>query len=81
VGAMGVVLGMMLATVLLVGVGERLNRPYPVLVLLVGAVLALMPGIPRLRIDPSLILPLFLPPLIQSGAFFTVWRLSQTKDR
>ena len=71
---MGVVLGMMLATVLLVGVGERFNRPYPVLVLIVGVVLALMPGIPRLHIDPSLILPLFLPPLIFAGAQRTSWR-------
>jgi Na+/H+ antiporter len=74
VEAMGLVLGMMLATVLLVGVGERFNRPYPVLVLIVGVVLALMPGIPRLHIDPSLILPLFLPPLIFAGAQRTSWR-------
>jgi monovalent cation/hydrogen antiporter len=74
VQAMGLVLGMMLATVLLVGVGERLSRPYPVLVLVVGAVLALTPGIPRLHIDPSLILPLFLPPLIFAGAQRTSWR-------
>jgi Na+/H+ antiporter len=71
---MGVVLGMMLATVLLVGVGERFSRPYPVLVLLVGVLLALLPGIPRLHIDPSLILPLFLPPLIFSAAQRTSWR-------
>jgi monovalent cation/hydrogen antiporter len=71
---MGVVLGMMLATVLLVGVGERFNRPYPVLVLLVGAALALVPGLPRLRMDPNLILPLFLPPLIFAAAQRTSWR-------
>jgi monovalent cation/hydrogen antiporter len=74
VGAMGLVLGMMLATVLLVGVGERLSLPYPVLVLLTGAVLALVPGIPRLHIDPNLILPLFLPPLIFAAAQRTSWR-------
>lgn len=71
---MGVVLGMMLATVLLVGVGERFSRPYPVLVLIVGAALALVPGLPRLRIDPNLILPLFLPPLIFAAAQRTSWR-------
>jgi monovalent cation/hydrogen antiporter len=71
---MGVVLGMMLATVLLVGVGERISRPYPVLVLLVGVVLALLPGIPRLHINPNLILPLFLPPLIFAAAQRTSWR-------
>ena len=78
---MALVLGMMLATVLLVGVGQRINRPYPVLVLLVGAALALTPGVPRLRIDPNLILPLFLPPLIYAAAQRMSWRLLWDRRR
>lgn len=78
---MALVLGMMLATVLLVGVGERIDRPYPVLVLLVGAALALVPGVPRLHIDPNLILPLFLPPLIYAAAQRISWRLLWDRRR
>jgi monovalent cation/hydrogen antiporter len=78
---MGLVLGMMLATVLLVGVGERINRPYPVLVLLVGAVVAVIPGVPRIQIDPNLILPLFLPPLIYAAAQRTSWRMLWDRRR
>jgi monovalent cation/hydrogen antiporter len=78
---MGLVLGMMLATVLLVGVGERIGRPYPVLVLLLGALLALVPGVPRIRIDPNLILPLFLPPLIFAAAQRTSWRMLWDRRR
>jgi monovalent cation/hydrogen antiporter len=78
---MELVLGMMLATVLLVGVGERIRRPYPVLVLLLGAVVALLPGMPRLRIDPNLILPLFLPPLIFAAAQRITWRLLWDRRR
>jgi monovalent cation/hydrogen antiporter len=78
---MGVVLGLMLATVLLVGVGERINRPYPVLVLLLGVGLALTPGVPMLRIDPNLILPLFLPPLIFAAAQRTSWRVLWDRRR
>jgi monovalent cation/hydrogen antiporter len=78
---MGVVLGLMLGTVLLVGVGERINRPYPVLVLLLGAGLALIPDVPMLRIDPNLILPLFLPPLIFATAQRTSWRVLWDRRR
>src|SRR5579859_3188387 len=72
---MGVVLGLMVATVLMVGVGERFNLPYPVLVLLLGACLALLPGIPAVKVNPELILPLFLPPLIFATAQRTSWRV------
>lgn len=78
---MGIILGLMLATVLLVGVGERINRPYPVLVLLLGAGLALIPDVPMLRIDPNLILPLFLPPLIFATAQRTSWRVLWDRRR
>ena len=78
---MALVLGMMLATVLSLGIGERINRPFPVLVLLVGAVLALIPGVPRVRIDPNLILPLFLPPLIYAASQRISWRLLWDRRR
>jgi CPA1 family monovalent cation:H+ antiporter len=73
IGPLAVVVGLMLATVLLVGVGERIRRPYPVLVLLLGVVMALVPGIPELRINPDLILPIFLPPLIYAAAQRSSW--------
>ncbi|MEV0586386.1 sodium:proton antiporter [Nonomuraea sp. NPDC050310] len=72
-GQLAVVLGLMLATALLVAVGERVRRPYPVLVLLLGVALALMPGVPDVRIDPELILPIFLPPLIFAAAQRSSW--------
>ncbi|GAA4066160.1 cation:proton antiporter [Nonomuraea soli] len=80
-GQLAVVLGLMLATVLLVGVGERIRRPYPVLVLLLGVVLALVPGIPMISIEPDLILPLFLPPLIFAAAQRTSWAMLWAKRR
>jgi monovalent cation/hydrogen antiporter len=72
---------LMLATVLLVGVGERIRRPYPVLVTLLGVVMAVVPTLPNLRIEPDLILPLFLPPLIYAVAQRTSWRLLQARLR
>jgi CPA1 family monovalent cation:H+ antiporter len=37
-------------------------------------ILALLPAVPAFRIDPALVMTLFLPPLIQSAAYFIVWR-------
>jgi Na+/H+ antiporter len=53
---------------------ERLRVPYPVLLVVGGLALAFVPGLPRVRIDPALVLLLFLPPLLFSAAWFTSWR-------
>jgi len=38
-----------------------------------GVALALVPGIPSIDFSPDLVLVLFLPPLLMSSAYFTVW--------
>ena len=47
-----------------------LRIPYPIVLVVGGLALGLVPGIPRIEIDPDLILLLFLPPLLYSNAFF-----------
>ena len=76
-----VIVVFLLVTVLAVGVGERIHRPYPVLVSLFGLLLALVPAIPAVRIPPGLILPLFLPPLIYAMAQRTSWRMLVSRRR
>ncbi len=39
-----------------------------------GMLLAITPAVPAFEVDPALVMTLFLPPLIQNGAFFTFWR-------
>jgi CPA1 family monovalent cation:H+ antiporter len=53
---------------------QRLSIPYPVLLVVGGLALALIPGLPVVRIDPQLVLLLFLPPLLFSAAWLTSWR-------
>lgn len=73
VAPLAVTIALMLATVLLVGVGERIAVPYPVLVLLLGGALAIAPGIPTPNINPDLILPIFLPPLVFAAVRRSSW--------
>ncbi|HXX48176.1 MAG TPA: Na+/H+ antiporter [Myxococcota bacterium] len=55
-------------------VATRLGVPYPILLVAGGLALALVPGLPRVAIDPQLVLVIFLPPLLFSAAWFTSWR-------
>ncbi|OHV15724.1 Na+/H+ antiporter [Methylorubrum extorquens] len=51
-----------------------LTKLPPAAALIVGGIgLAFVPGIPELRLDPDLVLVIFLPPLLLDGAYFTVW--------
>ncbi len=75
------VVGGMVAAVLLVGVGDRLRLPWPALMVVVGGAAAFVPGIEAPDIDPELILPLFLPPLLFATAQRASWALFRTRWR
>src|SRR3982750_3991053 len=48
--------------------------PYPILLVLGGLLLGFLPGVPDVRLQPELVLVVFLPPLLYSGAFFASLR-------
>jgi len=53
---------------------QRLRMPPAAALILGGIVLALIPDMPDIELDPDLALVLFLPPLLMASAFFTSWR-------
>ena len=63
------VLGLLLGGVALSMLGPRLGVPWPALLALAGAVLALVPGVPAVSLDPSLALALFVAPVLLDAAF------------
>ncbi|MEV6205924.1 Na+/H+ antiporter [Kitasatospora sp. NPDC051914] len=54
----------LLASVVTMPLARRIHVPQPVLMTVLGLVMALVPLIPDVTLDPDLILPLVLPPLI-----------------
>ena len=62
-------IGMLLATIALHYVAERLRAPPAVALLAGGAFLAFLPGLPTIILDPQLVLVIFLPPLLMDGAW------------
>lgn len=67
------VVGLLLATVIVVGIGDRVGLPWPVLLTLLAAAAILIPDLPAVHIPPDLILPIFLPPLLWAMARRTSW--------
>jgi Na+/H+ antiporter len=55
-------------------IAGRAGVPYPSLFVLGGLVLGLVPGLPRLTLEPDLVLLVFLPPLLFAAAFETPLR-------
>ncbi len=53
---------------------NRLRLPPSVLLVIAGAVLAMIPGLPRVELAPELILLLVLPPVIYSAGVSMSWR-------
>ncbi|MET9486719.1 Na+/H+ antiporter [Nocardia sp. NPDC006630] len=64
----------LLATIIAQPLGRRLGQAPAVLMTVFGLVLALIPQVPDIRIEPELILPLVLPPLLYAAARRTSWR-------
>ena len=65
---------MLLAMVTLTAVSRRLLVPYPIVLVLGGLVLGLLPGVPDLQLDPGLVFLVFLPPILWSAAYGTSLR-------
>jgi len=58
----------------LVLVARRTGLPYPVLLVLGGLAIGLVPGLPQMRLQPDVVFYFFLPPLLYPAALFTSWR-------
>ena len=63
-----VILLLLLGAALAAG-ARRIGAPYPALLALAGAALALMPGVPVVMLDPELALALFVAPVLLDAAF------------
>ncbi|HEX4141600.1 MAG TPA: cation:proton antiporter, partial [Candidatus Methylacidiphilales bacterium] len=56
-------------------IARRLDIPYPILFVIGGLVIGMIPILPyKLVLDPNLVFFVFLPPLLYQQAFYTSWR-------
>jgi Na+/H+ antiporter len=62
--------GLLVAVVGLSALAHRLSVPYPIVLVVGGAVLGFVPGLPRVELDPEVVLVIFLPPLLYGASIF-----------
>jgi CPA1 family monovalent cation:H+ antiporter len=67
-------LALLIAISALSTVARLIKVPYPILLVVGGLAIGLIPGLPEVELDPDLVLVLFLPPLLYSAAFFASLR-------
>jgi Na+/H+ antiporter len=72
---------LLFAAVLLVRAADRLRVPYPIVLVLAGTVLAFVPGMPRVDLDPELVLLVFIPPLLMSAGWDSSARELRAESR
>ena len=58
------ILATLVAIAILFEIARRIGVPYPTLFVLGGLALAFIPGVPRVALEPDLVLLVFLPPLL-----------------
>ncbi len=69
-----VALGLILAVATMLAVAPALRIPYPILLVLGGLAIGIVPGMPEFELNPQLVFFGVLPPLLYSAAFFTSLR-------
>jgi CPA1 family monovalent cation:H+ antiporter len=63
------ILALLIGATVVSSFAKRIDVPYPTLLALGGAVVALVPGAPRLELPPELILALFVAPVLMDAAY------------
>ncbi|GAA4863196.1 Na+/H+ antiporter [Saccharopolyspora rosea] len=69
-GATGVLVGgLLVAVAALAALARLLSIPYPIVLVVGGAVIGFVPGLPHVQLEPDVVLLVFLPPLLYLAAY------------
>ncbi len=69
-----IIILLMSAAILLVGVAQKLKIPYPLALVIGGMIIGFIPGLPPIFFDPTLVLVITLPPILNYAAFWISFR-------
>jgi monovalent cation/hydrogen antiporter len=62
--------GLLVAVAGLSALARRLSVPYPIVLVVGGALLGFVPGLPEVELNPEVVLVVFLPPLLYGSSIF-----------
>ena len=60
----GVLIALLATTIPLVALAKRVNISYPIVLVVAGLFLGFVPALPKIQLDPDIVLLIFLPPLL-----------------
>src|SRR5918912_4190195 len=63
--------GLLVAIAGLSALARQLSVPYPIVLVVGGAVFGFVPGLPEVKLDPDAVLVVFLPPLLYGSSIFS----------
>jgi monovalent cation/hydrogen antiporter len=69
-----IILLLLVCVVTLAVLAKRFKTPYPIVLVIAGLALSLLPRMPHIELNPNVVFLLFLPPLLFSAAAQTSWR-------
>ena len=66
---------MLLFAITFLGVlSKKFNFPYPIILILSGILISLIPGLPVISLKPEVVFLIFLPPILYGAAWNASWR-------
>ena len=68
-----IVISLLFGIAILTMVSNKLRISYPILLVVSGLLISLIPGIPSISLHPDLVFLIFLPPLLYAAAWNTSW--------
>jgi Na+/H+ antiporter len=69
-----VLLVLMVLVAALAALARTLRAPYPIVLVMGGLAISLLPNLPQVSLNPDVIFLVLLPPLLFTAAFHTSWR-------
>ena len=69
-----VILLLLVLVVVFAVMASRIKVPYPIVLVVAGLGISFVPRMPHVRLDPSIVFVIFLPPLLYASAWTLSWR-------
>jgi CPA1 family monovalent cation:H+ antiporter len=69
-----ILLFLMLLVASVTTLARRFQIPYPIMLVIGGLIVSLIPNVPEITLNPDIVFLIFLPPLLFAAAYHTSWR-------
>lgn len=69
-----IIIGLLAVVLALTTVARKILIPYPILLVIGGLILGMIPGLPTVTLSPDIVFLVFLPPILWAAAYFTSLR-------